>query len=73
MEDKDKFAFAIQHEAYLRSVCKWIMDVGATKHMTLYRVGFNTYEVISPHYEFLIDGWVAKAIGMGFIVDSIES
>lgn len=36
-KDEDEFTFAMQYKAHTRSVCKWIMDLGATKHMTSHR------------------------------------
>ena len=48
VQDKDEFAFATQHKAHSRSVCKWIMDSGATKHMSSHKMAFDIYEVISP-------------------------
>ena len=56
-----------------KSICKWIMDSGATKHMTLHRTTFNTYEVISPRDVRLSDGSMAAAIGMGSIVGGVET
>lgn len=43
---EDKFAVAMQHGAHSRSVCKWIMNSGATKYMTSHKAAFNTSEVI---------------------------
>ena len=69
---EDEFAFATKLEAHSRSVCKWIMDSGATKHMTSHRTAFDTYEVISPRNVRLSDGSAAEAIGMGSIVVGVE-
>ena len=63
----------MQHEGHLRSVCKWMMDLKATKHMTLQRTAFDTYEVISPHNMHLDDDNLSEAIGMGSIVVGIET
>ena len=70
---EDEFAFATKLEAHSMSVCKWIMDSGATKHMTSHRTAFDTYEVICPRDVRLSDGSVAKAIGMGSIVVGVET
>ena len=53
-----------QHGEHLRSVCKWIMDSKATKHMTLHSATFDTYKVISSCNVRLDDDSVAKAIGI---------
>ena len=65
MKDEDEFAFALQHGAYLRSICKWIIDSEATKHMTSHRATFDAYEVFSPRNVCLDDDSMTKAIGMG--------
>ena len=65
---EDGFAFATKLKEHSRSVYKCIMDSDATKHMTLHRIVFDTYEVIFPRNVRLGDGRVAQAIGMGSIV-----
>lgn len=67
-KDEDDYAFATQDGPYSKSICKWIMDSGATKHMTPYRAAFDTYEVIPPRNVHLGDDSVVQAIGMGCIV-----
>ncbi len=67
-KDDDDYAFAMRHGAHSRSACKWIMDSGATKHMTSHRAAFDTYEVIAPRNVHLGDDSVVEAIGMGSIV-----
>lgn len=37
---------------------------GATKHMTLHRATFDTYEIIAPHNVHLGDDSVVEVIGM---------
>ena len=48
------------------------MDLEATKHMTLHRMVFNTYEVICPHNVSLGDDSMAKDTRMGSIVVGVE-
>lgn len=47
MEDDDNYAFVMQNETHFNSVCKCIMDLGASKQMALHRTAFDTYEVIT--------------------------
>ena len=53
-----------------RSICKWIMDSKAIKHMTLHKATFYKYEVISLESTQCAFGWwcMAKAIRMKSIV-----
>lgn len=66
-EDED-YAFATQDGPHSKSVCKWIMDSGATKHMTPNRAVFDTYEAIAPRNVHLGDDSVVEAVGVGSIV-----
>ena len=54
MKDKDKFTFVTQHKAHSKSVCQWIMNLGATKHMISQRVVFDTDKVISLYAWMMI-------------------
>ena len=38
----------MHNEIHFKSMYKWIMDSGASKHMTLHKAAFDTYEVIIP-------------------------
>ena len=67
-KDDDDYAFAIQEGAHFNTMCKWIMDSGATKHMTPHRNAFHTYEAIAPRNVHMGNDSVVKAIGMGSIV-----
>ena len=69
----DIFVFVTQYRMHSKNVCKWIMNSEATKHMTLHRVTFNTYEVISPHNVYLGNDNMAEAIGIGSIVAKVET
>lgn len=44
------------------------MDLGTTKHITLYWASFNTYKVIAIRNMHLDDGNIVKTIGMEFII-----
>ena len=57
----------------MRSVCKWIIDLEATKHTTSHRVAFDTYKVNSPCNVRLGDDSVAKAIRIGSIVVGVKT
>ena len=65
MKDDVAFSYATQQRVHLKSVCKCIVDSGATKYMTSHRAAFDTYEVISQRKVRLDDNSVAEAIGMG--------
>ena len=68
MKDDNDYTFVIHNEARFKSICKWLMDSGASKHLTSHRAVFNTYEVITTQNVHLDDNNVVQAIGMGFTV-----
>ena len=70
-KDGDDYAFVMRNEAHSKSVSKWIMDLGAYKHMTLYRTAINTCEIITPRNVQLNDKNVLQNLGMGSIVVKI--
>jgi len=45
----------------------WIVDSGATQHMTLEQEWFTTYDRISPRRVFMGNDTVLEAIGKGRI------
>lgn len=49
-------------------MCKWIMDSGATKHMTSCKVAFDKYEIIAPSNVHFGDDSIVEATEMGFII-----
>jgi hypothetical protein len=55
-------------ETIARPICKWIMDSGATKHMTPHRATFDMYEVIPTRNVHMGDDTIVEAIGMGSIL-----
>lgn len=56
------------NHAQFKSVYKWIINLEASKHMTLHRVALSIYEVITSRTLYLENNSVGEAIGMGFIV-----
>ncbi len=67
-KDDDDYAFATKDGDHCKAICKWIMDSGATKHMTPHRVAFDMYEVIPTHNVHMGDDSIVEAIGMGSIL-----
>ena len=49
-------------------MCKWIMDLGASKHMTSHKATFDTYELITPCNVHFGDNSVIQTIGIRSIV-----
>lgn len=68
VKDNDDYTFVMYNKIHSKSVCKWIMDSRAFKHMTLYRVVFDTYEPITSCNVYLSDSNIVQAIGMESIV-----
>lgn len=66
-DDDIYYAFVMQSEVHFKNVWKWIMDLGSSKYMALYRLAFDTYKVIAPHNVYLNDDGVVETIGMGSI------
>lgn len=67
-KDDDDSIYVMRNETHSKSICKWIMDSEATKHMTLHWATFNTYKVIAPCHVHLGDDNIVEAIRMGCIV-----
>jgi transposase InsO family protein len=67
----EEHAFAI-NDGDNNTMAKWIIDSGATKHMTPHRAAFQTYEVISPPRNVhLGDDSIVHAVGVGTIVEEV--
>lgn len=58
----------MHHRTHSKTICKWIMDLGAIKHIISLRSTFNTYVVIILHNIHLDNDSVVKAIEIEFIV-----
>ncbi len=67
-KDDDDYAFATKDGDHCKVICKWIMDSGATKHMTPHRAAFDMYEVIPTRNVHMGDDNIVEAIGMGSIL-----
>jgi hypothetical protein len=67
-KDDDDYAFATKDGDHCKAICKWIMDSGATKHMTPHRATFDMYEVIPTRNVHMGDDSIVEAIGMGSIL-----
>ncbi len=67
-KDDDDYAVATKDGDHCKAICKWIMDFGATKHMTPHRTAFDMYEVIPTHNMHMGDDIIVEAIGMGSIL-----
>ena len=61
----------MRKKTHFKSMCKLIMDSSASKHMTLDKATFDTYEIISPRNVHVDDNSIVQAIGMGsFVVEA---
>jgi hypothetical protein len=67
-KDNDDYAFATKDGDHCKAICKWIMDSGATKHMTPHRAAFDMYEVIPTRNVHMGDDNIVEAIRMGSIL-----
>lgn len=67
-KDNVDYAFVMRNGTHSRNVYKCIMDLRASKHMTLYRAAFDMYEVITPHNVRLGDNNIVQAIRIKYVV-----
>ena len=61
-------AFVVTNGGSSSNMSKWIIDSGASQHMTPHRQAFDTYKVISNRHVFLGDNGMVEAMGKGSIL-----
>ena len=66
--DDDDYAFVMCNEPHSNSMWKWIVDSGASKHISSHKAVFDMYKVITPHNVHLDDNNIVQAIEMESIV-----
>ena len=59
----DDFAFVVRDGASKTSTDRWIVDSGASNHMTPHKQFFDTYEPISGRKVFMGDNDMVEAVG----------
>ena len=62
---KEDHLFVVGDGACNTSMHKWLIDSGATQHMTFHKEAFDSYESISHRKVYLGDNGVVEAIGKG--------
>lgn len=69
---EDEYLFVANEVRCTSNMCKWILDSGATNHMTPQRQVFSTYESIDGKKIFMGDNGCVEAIGIGNVVVQSE-
>jgi hypothetical protein len=64
----DDFAFVMRDGASNTPATRWIVDSGASQHMTPHKHFFDTYEPISGRKMFMGDNGMVEAVGKGSIL-----
>src|SRR5450631_1639278 len=64
----DDFAFVMRDGASNTPATRWIVDSGASQHMTPHKQFFDTYEPISGRKVFMGDNGMVEAVGKGSIL-----
>lgn len=65
---QDDFVFVAHGGAAITSINTWIVDSGATQHMTPHKHAFDSYESISGRNVFMGDNGVVEVTGKGSII-----
>ena len=71
-EEEEEFAFATHGGGEKANMFTWIVDSGATQHMTSHRDAFHTYKPISGKKIYLGDNGMVEALGMGEILVEVQ-
>ena len=67
-EAGEDYAFMASHDGPMSVKGDWIMDSGATTHMSPHRAHFDTFEAIAARKVFMGDDSVLQALGRGSIL-----
>ena len=62
------FAFVMRNGASNTSATRWIVDLGASQHMTPHKHFFDNYEPVSGRKVFMGDNDMVEAVGKGSIL-----
>lgn len=69
--DGDNYIFLASEGASIAAMSKRIIDLDATRYITLYKYSFDTCEEISAIKVWLGDNSMVQAIGIGSIIVEI--
>ena len=64
----DDFAFVVRHGTSNTATTRWIVDSGASRHMTPYKHFFDTYELVSGCKMFMGDNGMVEVVGKDSIL-----
>ena len=64
----DDFAFVVRDGSFKTAATRWIVDSGASQHMTPHKYFFDTYEPVTGRKVFMGDNGMVEAIGKGSIL-----
>lgn len=65
VEDEEDFAFATHGGGEKADMFTWIVDSGATQHMTSHRDAFHTYQSVVGKKIYMGDNGMVEALGIG--------
>src|SRR5450631_1333284 len=64
----DDFAFVVRDGVSKTSAIRWIVDSGASQHMTPHKHFFDTYEPVTGRKVFMGDNGMVEAVGKGSLL-----